>query len=241
MTSLRLSAIIVDDEPLAIEGVRRLCERHGAVDVIGEATDGPGAIEMFGKLQPDAVFLEIAMPGLSGLDVAKFLALSPEAPRVVVVTAKDHFASEAFDLRVFDYVLKPIVPERLFRAIDRIAALVESDGAKSAMTEFWVPYRGSVVRLHAADIIRVEAERDYVRIVAVDRSYLLRATLSDMASRLDHQDFLRIHRSTILRRDRIVGVRHVAAGAWVAIEPEGVEFAIGRSYLDAVRERIGLV
>lgn len=240
MSAARFTAVIVDDEPLALEGVRRLCLASGLVDIVGEAIDGASGLALIERLRPQAVFLDIAMPGVSGLEVAAALTRQAGAPRVVLVTANDHFATEAFDLAVVDYVLKPIIPERLTRAIDRLAALIAADGPPTAPMEFWVPYRGTVVRLPALDILRIEAERDYVRFITHDRSFLLRATLTDMLGRLDATRFVRIHRSTIVAGDRIAGLHHVGAGAWAVIDPDGAEFPIGRSYLEPLRERFGL-
>lgn len=241
MTTAALRAIVVDDEPLAVEGVRRLCEAHPDIEVVGEATDGIDALALIDRLHPDIVFLDIAMPGPSGLETAAALQRQSRPPRVVLVTANDNFATEAFDLAVVDYVLKPISPQRLGRAIDRVVALARAAEQTEQAAEFWLPYRGSVVRLAEAEIIRVEAERDYVRIFAADRSYLLRATLTDMANRLDRTEFVRIHRSIIMRTTRITGVRHVAAGAWVTIDQDEAEHPIGRHYLENVRERLRIV
>ena len=237
MTPTPFTAVIVDDEPLAVEGVRRMCAASGLVSIVGEAVDGASGLALIRQVSPQAVFLDITMPGLSGLDVARALRSMSPAPHVVLVTANDHFATEAFDLAVVDYVLKPIDPERLTRAIERVAALsvlrVADDGV------LWVPYRGTVVRLAISDICRIDAERDYVRVSDAERSYLLRATLSDLAERL-HEGFLRIHRSTMIARDRIAGVRHAGGGSWTAIDLAGEEWPIGRTYLAHVRTALGI-
>jgi two-component system response regulator AlgR len=236
---LPITAIIADDEPLAVDGLRRLCREQGAVDIVGTAADGATALAMIRTLQPQAVFLDIAMPELTGLEVAASLAALPVAPRVILVTAQEHFATEAFDLAVIDYVLKPIDPARFARAIERLQRHLSEGTASPGDTELWVPYLGSVVRLPVDTIVRLETERDYVRVHEASRSYLLRSTLSDLIDRLGDR-FVRIHRSVAVPAARIAEIRHIGGGAWVAIDTDGAVAPVGRRFLEAVRVRLGL-
>ncbi|CAM3251378.1 LytTR family DNA-binding domain-containing protein [Sphingomonas antarctica] len=237
---MSFETIIIDDEPLAIEALRRFCERSGRVTVVGEATGGAAGLALARALLPAVVFLDIGMPGLSGLDVAARLAAFVRRPQIVFVTAFDHFATQAFDLSVTDYILKPLEPLRFDRALERIERLLPSlTAAWIPADEFWVPSRGGMMRVAARDIRKVEAERDYVRFHVGDRSYLLREPISTIEARLDAGAFVRIHRSTILRRDMIVGLQHLGAGAWGAIDGAGKIDRIGRSYLTTVRDRLG--
>ena len=232
-------AIIVDDEPLAIEGLRRFCERNDKVRIVGEATDGNMGLRLVDEVLPDAVFLDIGMPGLTGLDVAARFGRSATSPLVVFVTAFDHFATQAFDLSVVDYVLKPLDRVRLDRAIERVDLLVSKrDTDAPAAQEFWVPSRGSMVRLAASSIRRVDAERDYVRLTTDERSYLLREPISAIEARLDPALFVRIHRSAMLRNDTIKELRHTGGGVWAAIDEAGQPTRIGRSYLARLREQL---
>ena len=195
MTGTPFTAVIVDDEPLAIEGLKRQCLASGMVEVMGEATDGETGLGLIERLRPDAVFLDISMPGLSGLELAKAINASTHRPLVTFVTAHDDYGTEAFDLAVVDYVLKPIEPERMLRAIERMATtLLDREADTPVPTEFWVPFRGRIVKLAADQIIRIDAERDYVRLFSAENSYLVRVTLTDMMSRLDPKEFVRIHR-----------------------------------------------
>lgn len=235
------SAIIVDDEPLAIEALRRFCGRSRRVRILGEAADGAAGLHLAETARPDAVFLDIGLPGLSGLDVAARIAGSSPRPLVVFVTAFDHFATQAYDLSVVDYVLKPLDPKRLDRAIERIAERLSESQPSTAADEFWVPSRGGMARIASSSIRRVDAERDYVRILAHERSYLLRETISAIEARLDHTRFVRIHRSTILRSDTISGLRHLGAGAWAALDETGQASRIGQKYLARVREQLGCI
>lgn len=230
----RFRALIVDDEPLAREGLRRICDRDGRVDVIDSVGDGETALQVIQATTPDAVFLDIGMPGLGGMEIAARLQAGACRPAIVFVTAYDHFAAEAFDLAVVDYVLKPVERARLGRAIDRVAAAIGE--RTTAADAFWAPHRGSLVRVPLTTIESVEAEGDYVRLSTSSAMYLMRQSMAVMAARLPPALFLRVHRSTIVRRDRVVEFRHLGAGVWAAIDRNGRAFRVGRSYLPAVRE-----
>jgi two-component system response regulator AlgR len=236
----RFSAIIIDDEPLAREGLRRICDRDGRVDVIDSAGDGETALHMIAATAPDAVFLDIGMPGLGGMEVAARLKARARRPAIVFVTAYDHFATEAFDLAVVDYVLKPVESARLGRAIDRVVAAVGDrtvdDDRTIRADAFWAPHRGSLVRVPLPSIESVEAEGDYVRLYTPSGSHLIRQSMAVMAARLTPALFIRVHRSAIIRKDRVIEFRHLGAGVWAAIDRNGRAFRVGRSYLTAVRD-----
>ena len=115
----RLRTMIVDDEPLAIERLEILCSDHPVIEIVGTANDGVAALRMAQQLMPDLIFLDIGMPKMDGINAARALGLMDKKPAIVLVTAYDNFAVEAFDLDVVDYVLKPVSSERLGRAIAR--------------------------------------------------------------------------------------------------------------------------
>jgi two-component system response regulator AlgR len=241
-----LRTLIVDDEPLAIERLEVVCSRIARVAVAGTALDGEAALRQAAALEPDLILLDMTMPGLDGLAVARELAHRPNRPAVVFVTAHNNFAVEAFDLDAVDYVLKPVTPERLERAVERAAARRGgTPGASKAwLSEFWVPHRSELLRIAATDVDRIDAERDYVRLhVAqpdgLSRSYLLLQTVSGLEARLDPQQFIRLHRSTILRRDRITGLRHDGLGVWSAELIDGSAVRIGRTYLAKAKAMTG--
>jgi two-component system response regulator AlgR len=243
----QLKTLIVDDEPLAVERMQILCARLPDVQLVGTAADGESAIRLIGALEPDLVFLDIAMPGMTGLDVANALEGQVKVPAVVFVTAFDQFAVAAFDAAAVDYLLKPVAPERLEKAVARVAdrlrhaadeprveAARSAAGARYAR-EFWVPNRGEVTRVAVDDIDRIEAERDYMRLHAGNRSWLIHETIGALEARLDPAEFLRVHRSAIVRRDRIVRLAHDGQGNWTAELSGGQTLRIGRTYLSSVR------
>ncbi len=241
-----LRTLIVDDEPLAIERLRVLCARIGGIEVVGTAPDGASALRVAGELAPDLVLLDMTMPELDGLGVARALARAPNPPALVFVTAHDSFAVEAFDLDAVDYVLKPVAPERLERAIARATSRRGTEAAPAPskwIGEFWVPHRSELLRIAASDVERIDAERDYVRLHVNGgeerRSYLLLQTIAGLEARLDPAQFIRLHRSAILRRDRIAGLRHEGLGVWSAELADGSTVRIGRTFLARVKAMAG--
>lgn len=240
-TTTALRTLIVDDEPLAIERMQVICRDLAGLDVAGTAQDGAAALRMIEALSPDLVLLDMTMPELDGLAVARALTGRKPRPAVIFVTAHENFAVEAFDLDAVDYVLKPVTPDRLERAVARALARrgERAEQGGDWLTEFWVPYRSELLRIAAADVDRIDAERDYVRLHVGDRSYLLLQTVTGLEARLDPQRFIRLHRSTILRRDRITGLRHDGLGVWSAELADGSAVRIGRTYLAKAKAMAG--
>ncbi len=239
-----LKTLIVDDEPLAIERLQLLCARQDDIDLIGTASDGEAAIRMTQQLQPDLLLLDIAMPGKDGLDVARTLSGSENAPAIIFVTAFDRFAVEAFNVAAIDYVLKPVETERLSLAISRVRqrTLDNAEGKSEDSPwaeEFWVPYKSELRRIAASEIDRIEAERDYMRLHLGSSSYLLHQTITGLEERLDPSAFIRLHRSHLVRRDWISGLRHDGGGIWMACLKCGTEIRIGRTHLAEAKKLAG--
>ena len=246
-----MRTLIVDDEPLAVERLQVLCDANRALEVVGTASDGAEALARIDDMAPDLVLLDMTMPGTDGLSVARRLAdrkASPgTVPAIVFVTAHDDFAVEAFDLDAVDYLLKPATAERLARAVERAAERLRSragDADRSAppgrwLEEMWVPHRSELVRVSMDEVDRIDAERDYVRLHLPDRSYLLLQTIAGLEERLDPDRFIRIHRSTILRKAAIAGLRHDGLGVWSAELADGTVLRIGRTYLSRVKAMAG--
>jgi two-component system, LytTR family, response regulator AlgR len=178
--------LVVDDEPLAVERLQLLLARMEGVSLAGTASEGAAALRMVEATRPDAVLLDIAMPGMDGIDVARALARVPTPPLVIFVTAFDMFAVAAFDVEAVDYVMKPVSAERLARAVERARERLSAAGATPAgglsgsrfVEEFWVSEARGLVRLAAVDVDRVSAERDYMRLHVGKRSWLINHTIA---------------------------------------------------------------
>lgn len=242
----KLRTLIVDDEPLAVERMQVICARMDDIAVIGTASDGAQALRLIEALEPDLVLLDMTMPEVDGLSVARELANAAKRPAVVFVTAHDNYAVEAFDLDAVDYVLKPVKPERLERAIKRALGRQQGDGERSDgrwLEELWIPHRSELIRIGTSEVGRIDAERDYVRLHVGEgdeaRTYLLLQTIAGLEKRLDPAKFIRIHRSTILRRESIAGLRHDGLGVWSVELADGDTLRIGRTYLPKVKAMAG--
>ncbi len=249
---VQLNTLIVDDEPLAIERLQLLCARQKHINLVGTASDGEAAIRLTEQLQPDLLLLDIAMPGMDGLEVAKNLSDLSKPPAIIFVTAFDKFAVEAFGVAAIDYVLKPVETDRLSLAISRVlerkteqAPIANSESPWAE--EFWVPYKSELRRIAASEINRVEAERDYMRLHVGGEadgdhggtSYLLHQTITGLEERLNPEHFIRLHRSHLVRRDWIGGLRHDGGGIWIACLKCGTEIRIGRTHLAEAKKLAG--
>jgi two-component system response regulator AlgR len=240
-----LKALIIDDEPLAVERLQILCARIPGLSLVGTATEGAAALRLIEALSPDLLLLDIQMPGMDGLAVANALQNRESAPAVIFVTAFDQFAVAAFNVAAVDYLLKPVEQDRLERAVTRVRGQTEGKPEHAAeppspfTQEFWVPHRAEVIRITAREIDLIEAERDYMRLHVGPRSFLLHQTITELVRRLDPSEFLRLHRSTIARKDRIVGFKHNGAGSWEAQLHDGRWLRVGRSYLANARAMAG--
>ena len=242
MTDLKVLA--VDDEPLAVERLQILLAKQPGVEVAGTANDGETALQMVDELKPDLLLLDIAMPGMDGIDVAHALSGRAHAPLVIFVTAFDNFAVAAFDVSAVDYLMKPVMPDRLARALERARehprrTPAEANAPPRFVEEFWVPELHGLVRIGADQIERITAERDYMRLHVGNRSWLIHRTIAKLEEELDPAMFVRVHRSVILRRDTITALHRDDSGHWNARLPDGAEQRIGRSYADNIRRMTG--
>jgi len=251
-----LRVLIVDDEPLARRRLEILLRDQPDVELVGMAADGAVARRQIAERAPQVVLLDIKMPGMTGLELLD--ALGPSAPIVIFVTAFDRFALDAFERAAFDYLLKPVEPARLGAALsrarealcakaaaDRVQELEEilrnlrsGPGAAPAAggfdREIWIQERGGRISLPVAAIDWVAAERDYVRIYAGARSFLVRLSIGALAGRLDPKAFVRTHRSSLVRAERIVRLRH-AGGRGSVILSTGAEVPVSRRHMGALK------
>lgn len=234
-----LRSLIADDEPVARRRLARLCTGVPDVAIVGEAVDGPDTIEQIRILSPDLVLLDISMPELDGLAVASASAGLERPPAIVFCTASAAHAVRAFELPAVDYLLKPVQRDRLEQAVVRVrrlrSALIRP--ARTAWADsLWVPHRGAMRRIDVADICRIDAEGDYVRIWTPQGQVLLNDTITRLIERLDPGAFVRLRRSSVVRITRIQALRHVGLGSWEAQLFDGETIRIGPTYLKTVKD-----
>jgi DNA-binding LytR/AlgR family response regulator len=247
-----MRVLIVDDEPLARRRLVQLLADCPGVQVVGEAGGGREAIELLGLLRPDVLLLDIEMPAVDGFSVLK--AMPPErAPAIIFVTAFQDHAVKAFELRATDFVVKPVSGDRLARALDqaridlagrhageRLAFLqarlaeLESRALVAADPGLWVRIGSDKRRLALTDIRWLEAERDYVRVHMHGHAHLVKALLGDMEQELDSSAFLRVHRSAIVRMDKVRAVLRGRFSAPLLELDDGHRLPVGRKYRDRV-------
>ncbi|MEO8375629.1 MAG: LytTR family DNA-binding domain-containing protein [Sphingomonas bacterium] len=251
-----IRAILCDDEMLALDRLADMIHRIDGIEIAGTAGNGVAALEVVAEEQPDLIFLDIEMPALDGFDVVEELnRRGGAAPLIVFVTAYPQFAAHAFDTGAIDFLTKPVRLGRLETAIERARAAIESRDARSRLGDLalqlqalrdergsdfragnylWVQRRSETVRVDLDLVDWIQAEGEYVRLHLDAASYLHREPLSAILQRLDARRFVRIHRSHIVNRDRIVAVRRRATGGYKIVISGDRELPVGRSYRSLV-------
>lgn len=261
---MTIRAIIVDDEPLAIQGLQLRLEPHADVEIIGTCTNGREAIRAVKTHKPDLVFLDIQMPGFDGFSVVQGL-MDIEPPLFVFVTAYSDHAIRAFEAQAVDYLMKPVEEDRLADTLARvrerlaeknsseeIARLKEvlsevaPDAAEEIASESETPAasryeklinvkdRGQIFRVDVETIERIDAAGDYMCIYTGDNTLILRETMKDLEKRLDPRTFQRVHRSTIVNLDQVRQVKPHTNGECFLVLGSGAQVKVSRSYRDVV-------
>ena len=247
-----IKALIVDDEPLARERIKRFLTDERDIELVGECADGQEAVSAIQTLAPDLVFLDIQIPELDGFGVLEAVGIE-QMPAIIFVTAYDRYALQAFDVNALDYLLKPYNRERFHKAVERARAQL-SNGAKGELSErllsllenlqpeqkhlerLMIKSSGRVFFLRTTEIDWIEAEGNYLRLHVGKESHLLRETMNRLAAKLDQDKFLRIHRSTLVNIERIKELQPLFSGDYVVILRDGKQLTLSRSYRDKLLE-----
>lgn len=251
--------LLVDDEALALDRLAGLVRRLPDLEIVGAAATGAAALEQALQLKPDAILLDVEMPILDGFDVVEELARAGTAtPLIVFVTAFPQFAATAYETGAIDFLTKPVRLSRLEIAIGRLRRALEDRSARDRLRELadqiealrherdgigenkslWVQCRGETVRVDLDRVDHVAAEGEYVRLFVGDTSYLHRESVTALMSRLDPRRFVRIHRSHVINRERIVSVKRRATGSYQLVTDRGRVLPVGRNYRAIVRGMI---
>jgi len=243
-----MRTVIVDDEPLAREGILLRLQKFEDIEVVGECEDGSSAIKKILELSPDLVFLDVQMPDMDGFEVLR--ALPQESlPAVIFLTAYEHHAVRAFEVHALDYLLKPVEDDRFTVAIERAGELVHNDAkvrmakrflqflkqeSVSYVTRLPVKVGARIQIVRTQDIDWIAAAGDYVELHSKGRSHLLHETMNSLEQKLDPQRFLRIHRSRIVRLEQIEEARSIDNREYMVRLSDGSEHRSGRTYADSL-------
>ena len=260
---MSIRTILVDDEKLAIQGLRLRLEKYPDVEVIDTCANGREAIGAIKTERPDLVFLDIQMPGFDGFSVVKGV-MEIEPPLFVFVTAYQEHAVRAFEANAVNYLMKPVDEDRLADTLDRVRTRLsekrlceEAEKLKSVLAEVApdtlldaepqdgegtgrfeklinIKDRGQIFRVDVDSIERIEAAGDYMCIYIANNSFILRETMKDLERRLDPRVFQRVHRSWIVNLDLVRQVKPHTNGECFLVLDSGVEVKVSRSYRDVV-------
>ena len=262
----RYRVLIVDDEKIARQRLRLLLDEAGAgVDVVGEAAGGEEAVRLIDTLRPDLVFLDVQMPDLTGFEVLG--ALESEAlPAVIFVTAYDQYALRAFEVHALDYLLKPYDDERFQEALDRVRQhlrrhrtgdltqrirklLQALESVRPAAAEkpsyldrLAVKSGGRVQFFKVDEVDWIEAAGDYMCLHIGKKPHYVREKMGTLEEKLDPRRFVRIHRSTIVNRERVRELRSYFHGEYIVILHDGTQLKLSRTYrdnLDLIAGKLG--
>ena len=250
-----MKVLIVDDEPLARERVRRHLRDEPGVEIVGEAGNGREAVSAIEEKTPDLVFLDVQMPEMNGFDVLKALEEN-KIPAIVFTTAYDKYAIQAFEFHALDYLLKPFSRERFSRAVrhareqlensrqsgnidERLVSLLENLKAKKYLERIVVKNSGRVFFIKTDEIDWIEAAGNYLKLHVGRDAHLIRETMQSIEAKLDPEKFFRIHRSTLVQIDRIKELHPLFGGDYAVILRNGTELNLSRNYRERLPELFG--
>jgi DNA-binding LytR/AlgR family response regulator len=235
-----LVVLAVDDEPPALDELAYLLNADGRVAHVHRAGDATEALRVLRDTEVDAVFLDIRMPGLDGMELARILRRFARPPAIVFVTAYDDGAVDAFDLGVTDYVRKPVRAERLGESLRRVAGMrltpVPAPAAPGDEPAIPVELAGTTRMLPRSSVRWVEAQGDYARLHTADASHLVRVSLATLAERWADAGFVRIHRSYLVQLRLITELRLTGSGYVVAVD--GVELPVSRRHTRELKDKL---
>jgi len=248
--------LIVDDEPLARDRIRRLLSDQEDMTVVGECGDGVCAITSIKELDPDLVFLDVQMPEMDGMEVVRTVG-TKDFPAVIFVTAHDSYALQAFEVHAVDYLLKPFDRLRFQEALQRVRRRLSenkqenfNDQLKTFMQSLHpsnhyqqrlaVKTDGRVFLLNVQDVDWLESAGNYICLHVGKQTHIIRETLTQLEDQLDPQKFARIHRSAIVNMERVQELRPYFHGDYKVFLQNGVELSLSRKYRDELYRRMGI-
>lgn len=201
-----LTCLIVEDEVMSRTSLSKLCAKTNELQLLATCENGEEAIAFLRSNDVDLIFLDINMPGMSGLDLVESMTSTPQ---IIFITGSKEYAYEAFELDVTDFVVKPITPGRFQRAVDKAIKrqkLLRAKASVSANNEIYIKTDGKLIRVPLADIHYFENLGDYINVVVDNKKYLILGTMKSIDQKISHSRFLKVHRSYIVNLDKIVDI-----------------------------------
>lgn len=243
---MKLEVLIVDDMPLSRQRMRRYLADEPEVLILGECGDAESALIAIRELKPNLLLLDVQMPGMTGLSLLEHLA--PEArPAIIFITAFDEFAVQAFAVHAVDYLLKPFDRARLAQALAkardhllRREAISPPERRTTCLDRFAVKSVGRTVFVNAASVDWIETAGNYVCLHAGKETHMVRETMSQVECQLDPRQFVRIHRSTIVRIDAVKEIQPLFNGDQAVILADGTRVVLSRSYRTKAAAALGM-
>jgi two-component system, LytTR family, response regulator len=230
--------LIVDDEPLARQHIEDRLVYEERVEVVGTAQDGNDAVDKIRSLRPDIVFLDVQMPGKSGFDVAEMLG--DAMPVTIFTTAYDQYALKAFEVAAVDYLVKPFDDDRFAQAFRRARKMLEARPPSSGhLQRIPVESRGQLRFVAVEKVDYITASGPYAELHVGDRVFAVRERMQNLEERLDPKLFFRIHRSTIVRLDRVEVLLRSAGGDYAVRMIDGTELAVSRGRREELETKLG--
>jgi two-component system, LytTR family, response regulator len=246
-----LRVLIVDDEPVARDLLRSMLTETGTAEVVGECRNAQEAISAILEHNPDVVFLDVEMPGGDGFSVIEAIGIE-HVPAIVFVSAYDHYAIKAFEVLATDYLLKPFDERRLESTLNRLRGrsqqatgrmesrllrlLEEFRGVRRYADRLAVEVDEHIVFVRTAEIDWIEAKGKHSLVHAGATTYVMREVLTHVAARLDPNEFIRVHRSSVVRVDRIKQIHRWFRGDYHLVLTDGTRLTTGATYRKAIQQ-----
>ena len=238
--TLKITTVIVDDEPLARSNLSILLRRDPAIEIISECGSAMEALAIIRTAKPDLVFLDVQMPEHDGFDVIELLG-KDLPPAIVFVTAYDQYALRAFEAGALDYLLKPFDNARFDLALDRAKQKIKlRKDLPGKLDRLVIKSAGRVSFLRTSEIDWIEAADYYACLHVGQRTHMLRRSISELEQDLDPATFCRIHRSTIVNLNRVHGLKLNEDGEYEVLLENGTKLRLSRSYRKQLQSRMGV-
>ena len=235
-----LRILIVDDEPLAREHIADRLSHEQNIEIVGTADNGDDAVDEIRRLKPDLVFLDVQMPGRTGVEVLEQFT-QEGMPATIFTTAFDRYALKAFDLAAVDYLVKPFDDERFAEAFRRARKVIEAErltAKKPFLRRIPVEMRGQMRAVPVDSIDYISASGPYAELHVGERTFAIRERMQDLEEQLDPEQFMRVHRSVIVRLDRVDVLLRRPGGDYAVRLHDGTELSVSRAKREALEQRL---